>query len=113
MIDRQEAVMDVCGVVIVAGIAASMAGRAGRNNAVNTEEHMVDTSVGVNTSVAVLVVYCVRSENGVAIIEAHVDIASIGCKSSGVCLTVDCAGSTDIVDGVEPAIGEIFTGIIS
>ena len=130
--------MDSCGVGIVRGIAASMANRAGGSHPVNTEEHLVDiasigvkssvvvlvvdcirsengvdiASVGVNSSVAVLVVDCVGSENGVDIMEAGVDIASIGCKSSGVSLTVACAGSTNCVDGVEPAMGNTFTGII-
>ena len=106
--------MDTCGIGTIPGVAAPMAGRAGGSHAVNTEEHMVDiASIPPNISVMLLVVDCIRSENGVTIMEAHVDIASIGCKSSRACLTAVCAGSTDVVDGIEPAIGDIFTGIIS
>ena len=133
-IDRQ----DIGRVGIVRGIAAPMANRAGGSHPVNTEEHLVDiasigvkssvvvlvvdwirsekgvdiASIGAKCSVVVLVVDCVRSENGVDIMEARVDIPSIGCMSSGVSLTVACACSTNVVGGVEPAIGNTFTGII-
>lgn len=114
VIDRQETIMGICCVGIEPGIAAPMAGRAGGSHAVNTEEHMVDiSSIEPNISVILLIVDCVRSENGVTIMETHVDIASIGCKSSGACLTADCAVSNDVVDGVEPAIYDMFTAIIS
>lgn len=106
--------MDICRVGNIPRIAAPMADGAGSSHAVNTEEHMVGiASIGPNISVLLLLVDCIGSENGATIMEAHVDIASIGCKSSGACMTADCAGSTNVVDGVEPAISSIFTGIVS
>ena len=114
VIDTQKAIMDICSVGIVPGIDALMADRAGNSHAINTEKFMVDiASIGVHSSVIVLIVDCVRSVNVVNIMEAMVDIASIGCKCSGVSLTVDCAGSTDVIDGVKPAVGNTFAGIVS
>ena len=57
---------------------------------------------------------CVLSTFFVAkTIQAIVYIASIGCKSSILVLTIDCVGSSDVIGGRESVVGSTLSGIVS